>query len=495
MKDNLPQNTDEKYIKYDESKTLEQYILEDIEAYENGKDRNIPHEEITETEIQPEEQKTEEEKPEEEVQPKAQVPEPGESNYQINLINENLLRIRVKTKKGVNIDCSVKDTKSSAETQSNRLYLHPKSGNEVQEVEIIISIDPSTGELIVEKKKDENGYITPQPVITPNPAVENLIMPVDLGRPDEPIIPLTEDEILEQKIGKKNPYHLGRLLYRRNMTIGIISAVVFACLCTILFYNFYGKAETKSVAPESRLIILNDIPTKINFKEYEDPNKPKEEQKPPTTTPDPNAPPTIKQNIIRAPKIKRPRINTPQDSLLTNDATKELDSLRKLQASKDSLKKLDSLKNLTSKTDSMKIDSLSAFNNKDVGLFLPYKQFAPKWSLIDSRQINSQTTSFEGVLLVDSTNAAAKMNFFIFLDNDPKKFDDVFKDKSQLFPMADSSMIAYVLPPYTQIGKTTYSFYIFGKTHKINATLQVSKEFFEQYKPVAENIIKYMRVR
>ena len=91
MKDNLPQNTDEKYIKYDESKTLEQYILEDIEAYENGKDRNIPHEEITETEIQPEEQKTEEEKPEEEVQPKAQVPEPGESNYQINLINENLL--------------------------------------------------------------------------------------------------------------------------------------------------------------------------------------------------------------------------------------------------------------------------------------------------------------------------------------------------------------------------------------------------------------------
>jgi hypothetical protein len=41
--------------------------------------------------------------------------------------------------------------------------------------------------IIVEKKKDENGQLVQPAVFTPNPAVENLIMPVDLGRADEPI--------------------------------------------------------------------------------------------------------------------------------------------------------------------------------------------------------------------------------------------------------------------------------------------------------------------
>ena len=166
MKDNLTENTDEKDINRKETKTLEQSILDDIDNYEsknvvNNENKSKSEEviennketsEISETVIETKETKTEEEVKEEPVQ-KIQAAAAGESNYQINLINENLLRIRVKTRKGVNIDCSVKDTKSLSETQSNRLYLHPKPGEEVQEVEIIISIDPSTGELIVEKKK------------------------------------------------------------------------------------------------------------------------------------------------------------------------------------------------------------------------------------------------------------------------------------------------------------------------------------------------------
>jgi len=158
MKDNLTENNDEKDINRKETKTLEQSILEDIDAYEANSAGKTDSKDVTEEKGTSEisesvsENKTEEEEKEETKQT-TQTAATGESNYQINLINENLLRIRVKTRKGVNIDCSVKDTKSLSETQSNRLYLHPKPGEEVQEVEIIISIDPSTGELIVEKKR------------------------------------------------------------------------------------------------------------------------------------------------------------------------------------------------------------------------------------------------------------------------------------------------------------------------------------------------------
>ena len=78
---------------------------------------------------------------------------PKESNYQVSLINENLLRIKVTTNKSVNIDCSVKDKSSSVDSQTNKIQIHPKTDTEPQEIEIVISIDPATGEIVVEKKK------------------------------------------------------------------------------------------------------------------------------------------------------------------------------------------------------------------------------------------------------------------------------------------------------------------------------------------------------
>lgn len=172
MKDNLTQNNDEKDIKRKENKSLEQSILDDIDAYEAENVTNLESKEVTQEIVEDKKESSEISEPaiieennkaedksvkKEELKQTIKAAASGESNYQINLINENLLRIRVKTKKGVNIDCSVKDTKSLSETQSNRLYLHPKPGEEIQEVEIIISIDPNTGDLIVEKKKMKPG--------------------------------------------------------------------------------------------------------------------------------------------------------------------------------------------------------------------------------------------------------------------------------------------------------------------------------------------------
>jgi hypothetical protein len=494
MKDNLTQNNDEKDIKRKENKSLEENILDDIDAYEA---ENVNNEESKETsedkkeasEISEPANEDKQEENKDEPKQTIQAAASGESNYQINLINENLLRIRVKTKKGVNIDCSVKDTKSLSETQSNRLYLHPKPGEEIQEVEIIISIDPSTGELIVEKKKDENGQLI-QPAgftnFTPNPAVENLIMPVDLGRPDEPLIPLTEDEVLEQKIGKKNPFHLNRLLYRRNMTIGIISAVVFACISALLFYNFYGKTETKTIEQEKRLIVINDLPVKINFKEYEDPNKPKEEPKTEDGT-DPNkiTPPVIKNNIIRAPKINRPKINIPQDTNLTNDATKQLDSLRQLAATNDSIRIADSLKTANNNytiPDSMKAD----FSDNTFGLKM---QFPKNWSLSNPTDVNPET---KGVLLVDTAAGKGTINVFIVLDNSQSDFKS--GEFKTLFPVNDSSITAYVSEPRTLAGFTTVKYYMFLKTDNLSISMQVRKQFYDQYKPIVDAMVKTITI-
>jgi len=497
MKDNLTENNDEKDINRKETKTLEQSILEDIDAYEANSAGKTDSKDVTEEKGTSEisesvsENKTEEEEKEETKQT-TQTAATGESNYQINLINENLLRIRVKTRKGVNIDCSVKDTKSLSETQSNRLYLHPKPGEEVQEVEIIISIDPSTGELIVEKKKDENGQLVQPAVLIPNPAVENLIMPVDLGRPDEPLIPLTEDELLEQKIGKKNPFHLNRLVYRKNMTIGIISAIVFACVSSLLFYNFYGKTETKTIEQEKRLIVINDIPVKINFKEYEDPNKPKEEPKPDGTTPtDKVTPPVIKNNIIRAPKITRPKINIPQDSNLTNDATRQLDSLRKLQANNDSLKKIDSLKAANENGNYSIPDSLKkGFSENELGLKISYPQ---NWKVIDMRNIDKSLEKFKGVILTDTTakeNGTA--NIFISLDNEGKDYNAAEFKKP--FQMNDSALSAYENEPKTVAGSTNLRFFIFLKTDKLSVNAQIKKQYFDQYRPIVEAIVRSLNI-
>ena len=118
---------------------------------DTAKETEKPVEKEIIQEIKPGPEENEEEKPQ--VIPLI----PKESNYQVSLINENLLRIRVSTIKTVNIDCSVKDrtspTGDASESQSNKIQIHPKPDNLPQEVEIIISIDPDSGNIVVEKKK------------------------------------------------------------------------------------------------------------------------------------------------------------------------------------------------------------------------------------------------------------------------------------------------------------------------------------------------------
>lgn len=83
---------------------------------------------------------------------------PKEGNYQISLINKNLLRVIVISKKGVKINSSVTEKNTSIETQISEIYLSPKLDFGLQEIEIMIEVE--------ERKADEN--INPESIVEKN---------------------------------------------------------------------------------------------------------------------------------------------------------------------------------------------------------------------------------------------------------------------------------------------------------------------------------------
>lgn len=422
-----------------------------------------------------------------------------DSNYQISLINENLLKIVVTTDRGVNIDCSVKERKNSKETQSNKIYLHPKPDNIKQEIEIIISIDSATGEVTVQKKNDSSEEITPG-VLTPNPELAHLVQPYPFNE-EELTIEKTPQELLEERLGKKNPYNVFRLFYQRNLTIGIVGAIIIQSFMILCFYAFIGKFDNKPDENDNkRLIVISDMPDpKINIKEFVDPNKPVE---PPKTddskiTKLPGDNPFSINRTIKPPRIKRPQLTTvtPRDTTKidsTQDLTHVLDSLRKLNGKnpKDSIKK-----DTTGITNTTPVDTTHQFRNDEVGLYIPYKQLAPYLKLVDSREINTNTVGFTGVILSDtSTSVKGTMNLFINLDKDGADLDRYFKGKGTPFPMVDTTLTAIYLEPKKQIGHTYYYFYVFGKQNKVSIALDTKTESFDKYKTVVEQLVKNIRI-
>lgn len=149
--ENLPEENTLSETKPDEKSPQPDKITDADSIEQKSEEHNA---EIADTEKEKEE-KQDEEKPIEEKSPVQNFS--GESNYQVSLINENLLRIRLSTLKSVSIDCSVKDRSTpggdASESQTNKIQIHPKPDSKPQEVEIIISIDPESGNLVVEKKK------------------------------------------------------------------------------------------------------------------------------------------------------------------------------------------------------------------------------------------------------------------------------------------------------------------------------------------------------
>ncbi|MBL8007365.1 MAG: hypothetical protein JNJ56_07525 [Ignavibacteria bacterium] len=409
---------------------------------------------------------------------------PEKSNYQINLINENLLKVRIETKQGIRIESISREKRTSAETQANRIYLHPVSEKEIQTVDITIEIDTEKREITL---KDEEGNVK----LIPNPEVVDLIQP-----PTYPAFDYADGMLIPEE-GYKNPFDALRKLIQRNTTIGIIAAVVIHLIAAgIVYYNFSKKAKDLTPEERSRLIVIQDLPDpKIKLEDVEDPNKPKVpppgENQPEVNEPKKEVKP---RKIVKPPEVNRPnREENKKDTLSEADLTRELDSLRKLAEGIS----VDSLKD-TTKTDTSAFgydipDSLrNTFNEGDIGLAM---YFPKNWKLTDQREINKNEKEFKGVLLTDTTaEQTGTMTFFIYLDPEKKDFNT--EDFKTEFPMNDSTLTAFLKEPKTLAGFTEYRFYIFNKigTEKLSLRASVRKQFFDKYKNEIEAVVKSIRI-
>ncbi|MEO8209937.1 MAG: hypothetical protein ABI840_05220 [bacterium] len=422
-----------------------------------------------------------------------------ESIFRFDTINENLLKIKIITSEGVKIDSITRDKKTSIQTQSNRIYLQPKSEDEIQEVNITIAIELEKEDFKEDLTgKTEDGKFR----LIPNPEVVDLIQQPDYSSLSISDDPYSTEDFSGYGSGFKNPFDALRSLIRKNLIIGIIAAVSLHLVAAA--FAFYGISKNqKSVEPEepSRLIIIQDLPDpKIRLENVEDPNKPKVEPNPIVDEPDIIEPKReITPRKIRPPIVTRPKREPEDDDVKLDSSvdanlTRELDSLRLLVENTGTDTALaDSTNDSTTSTFDIPDSLRNYFSENDINLAMYYPK---NWKLIDVRDIDKQEKVFKGLIITDTTaSQPGTMNLFISLDPEGKEYKA--EDFKTEFKMNDSTLRAYFMEPKASAGSISYKFYIFNNlgTEKLLINAQLRQQFFDQYKNEIEAVVRSIRIR
>jgi len=424
-----------------------------------------------------------------------------ESNYQVSLVDENLLRVFVVTEKSVSIDCIVKDedvhSDGSNETQANRIYIHPK--DKAQEVEIIITIGSSalakqteSITVISERKTEEKIHKTK---LTPNPIVANLIQTFSDASPDMELTALTPEDRLEEKLGPKNPWKIYKDLMHRNLLVGLAGAVLIYVIAIVSFYTILSKKNSNADIIEApRLIVMQDLPeNQFQQQNVEDPNKPKEEIKESEDGSSTNKIPPIIPKKVKPPRIISPN-KTKTDS---NDVTKELDSLRKINnnvTNNNGKNPADTnKKNLTSGNNPIPDSTMRGLKENEVGLV---GKFPPYWKQIDSREVDINKKEFTGVLLVDTS--VSKKSEALTMSVQIDKNNEYWKQYNfkNVFLQDDSTKnTIYNIDPKQEGDQTYYRFYISGMAYNIYIAAFINNEHFEKHKAEVEQVVRTIRIQ
>ncbi|HWQ81054.1 MAG TPA: hypothetical protein VN514_02195 [Ignavibacteria bacterium] len=418
------------------------------------------------------------------------------SNYQVTLTDENILRIKIPTKKSVTIESSVKDKSDdseSEETQSNRIFIHPKAGTVRREVEIFIKIGVGETAVYSQESKtvsaEKDVKRTAGVKLTPNPIVADLINKFREPKEEDTIINgnRTPEEILEDRLGKKNPWRLYHNLLQRNMIRGTVSANVLIIIAAIIIFSITPKTVKEDENGEQkRLIVMQDLPENLNQmnQNVDDPNRPPD---PPTedgTTGSDVTTPKITTPKLKAPRITVPKVNTSVDTNIAS-LNGELDSLRK--------KNISGNNGNSTGSDTGKINTslmpdslLKNLTENEVGLI---GKFPPNWKQIDSRSININQKEFSGIILVDTTAKKKEeaLNMSIQLDSKGDywkqfQFKNVFAE--------DSLRTIYSIDPKIEAKLTYYRFYVASKLENVFIAAYVEPSVFEKYKPEIEQVVR-----
>lgn len=423
------------------------------------------------------------------------VKEDLKSNYQITLINENLLQIRVSTNREVVIDCKVKDNivTKGEEVQANKIIVHPKTDSKKQEIDIVVSIRGGEEqpvdqqvEVPVEQKKTSNEKEKLTSKLIPNPLVANLITKFG-ERKSTPTIskPLTPEEKLEEKLGRKNPWRIYRQLLLRNLKIGTYSAVVISFVVALIINAVVEKPNSANDEVERpRLVVIQDVPNiNLQTENIQDPTKPDEpEVKEETQSENKVSIPPITPKKTVTPKVKKTNVNVIKPDTLQTSKDGTVDTIKKVTVPNTVSTPTDSLKALTYRFNP---DSSAIYSDTAQGLHMIFYK--------DWKQIKM---SDDKLVLVDETseNAPEKLTIYIEREKDIKT-----PEGYQIFKLDDTTgaTIAYYKEPYKEQGTNLikYEFIIFGKTQKWSFKALINEKYFDDTRKYVEATIRSVRIK
>lgn len=453
---------------------------------------NIPEEESAE------EKSAEEFKEQESVkQPEVIFPK---SNYQISLINENLLRIIVETEKAVGVDCLVKSKKpadgDSKQTQSNKILIHPKEDGKSQEVEIIVSINKAEGVKIIEKQDsslqpestdeeltdvaEESGEKHPKKFLI-DPSVRDLV--VDEAAKKEILEqykPKTREEYFEDKlIPGKNRFVINRKIIEKNLKIGIVTSLIILMFAMIVYSGVTMTDDTGEEQKNQRLIVIQDIPEmKVDI--------PMEEKKEETDD----------SKTIVTPKIniRRSSIKTPKIEITKKDTTQKSDSteIAKNNEELDKLRRGDTTNVGTTVSGINSTDTVNAN-----AVTLPFGQFG--WTLIDSLDYGGRKFKFSSdtsQVIKDPSEIGKVSDFKMFVIQDIKGTEFSCGKNLRDFPVRIPEYKALKCEPREGIisNQTEYMYRISNGDNSYAVTIKVEykKEYKPEYSAKVDSLIYYI---
>ena len=491
-------------IKENITEPVEEIVPEEVEEKKPETDEEITSEKSDEKTLEiikeniPEEESAKEFKEQKSVkQPEVIFPK---SNYQISLINENLLRIIVETDKAVGVDCLVKSKKpadgDSKQTQSNKILIHPKEDGKSQEVEIIVSINKAEGVKIIEKQDSslqpestdeestdvarESGEKHPKKFLI-YPSVRDLV--VDEAAKKEILEqykPKTREEYFEDKlIPGKNRFVINRKIIEKNLKIGIVTALIISMFAMIFYSGVTMTDDTGEEQKNQRLIVIQDIPEmKVDI--------PMEEKKEETDD----------SKTIVTPKIniRRSSIKTPKIEITKKDSTQKSDSTEIARNNEE----LDKLR----RGDTTKIGTtVSGINSTDTvnanAVTLPFGQFG--WTLIDSLDYGGRKFKFSSdtsQVIKDPSEIGKVSDFKMFVIQDIKGNEFSCGKNLRDFPVRIPEYKALKCEPREGIisNQTEYMYRISNSDNSYAVTIKVEykKEYKPEYSAKVDSLIYYI---
>lgn len=542
LKNNQDDNSENLDLNKDENK-------EDLESSDDILNEN---KELSEKDSEKISQNIESEEKKDSVENPVQEEIKPDSKYQISLIDEENLKIRVLLDSPIVIDCNVKGSLADSGFQTNKIILTPEAGIDYKEIEVSVTLESDTSktENFTSKKKDTNYKVnllndstlkillnTEKKLtidcnykdaelqdsnfnkITINPLKDNKKQEVEIlltvqektetkgeiifepGKliPNPDVadlletseaekIPMTPEEKLNDLLYKNNPFVAQRKLLQNNLLRGAVTANILFVIAIFVFYAWGSQTET---IPEPK-----DLRRLIVLQDLPDPKINLENVEDPLKKPEEEIEDNSENPNVVIRKVTPRRFNRPP--VINKNLTTSKDT-SKIKDTTDFSNELDSLrKNQGLTSDSIKSGDTSLTSNFNLPDSIKrdlseneagFKlQYPNNWDVVDSREVNQQTDKFEGYVFADTTLKKGDLNLFIMLDNEGTAYR---KDLfEQAFPMNDTTITAFKSNPRTLAGVTTIKYYLFTKTDKIHAFANIRKEFYDKYKDLIDAVVR-----